>query len=161
MVWDNTDVHMMVPFNQAGAREMTDRELQWKTNENHYCLSKLMKSGTVLIYLFFDCMNLRAALKGYLPCQVKPLNVSSPRRSRPVWYYVNEVFRKGVFVRVRKHFDPATNEGFKLRGVYRHAVVCRLRSARGRKRVHHAFVCVTGLFSCFADGGECLRLTDS
>lgn len=36
-----------------------------------------MKSGTVLIYLFFDCMNLRAGLKGYLPCQVKPLNVSS------------------------------------------------------------------------------------
>lgn len=36
-----------------------------------------MKSGTVLIYLFFDCMNLRASLKGYLPCQVKPLNVSS------------------------------------------------------------------------------------
>lgn len=36
-----------------------------------------MKSGTVLIYLFFDCMNFRAGLKGYLPCQVKPLNVSS------------------------------------------------------------------------------------
>ncbi len=149
-------------------REMTDRELPWKTNENHYCLSKLMKSGTVLLYLFFDCMNLRAGLKGYLPCQVKPLNVSS---CGALGLY-NIMLMKFLGKDLQSQWERATIlacdkwEMFKLHAVSetlaifplefpRRGLVLFTLHKRGESII---FVYVTGLFCCCVDRGEWLLL---